>query len=85
MGLFSEFISKGIFEKGSNATFISLIPKVAKANDINKFRPISLIGSVYKILAKVLKSRLRAVVDNVVSPNQHAFIHGHNFRCFLNF
>ena len=76
MGLFSEFHSKGVFEKSLNATFISLIPKVAGTNDISKFRPISLLGSVYKILAKVLASRLRSVVDKVVSPNQHAFLHG---------
>jgi len=76
MGLFSEFHSKGVFEKCLNATFICLIPKVAGANDINKFRLISLVGSVYKILAKVLASRLRAAVDKVVSPSQHAFVHG---------
>jgi len=75
MGLFSEFHSKGVFEKSLNATFISLIPKVAGTDDIHKFRPISLVGSVYKILTKVLTSRLR-VVDKVVSPNQHAFVHG---------
>ena len=46
------------------------------ANDINKFKPISLVGSVYKILAKVLAYRLRTIVDQVVGPSQHAFIHG---------
>jgi len=76
MGLFSEFHSKGVFEKSLNATFISLIPKVAGTIDISKFRPISLVESVYKILAKVLASRLRSVVAKVVSPNQHAFVHG---------
>jgi len=49
---------------------------MAGADDITKFRPISLVGSVYKILAKVLASRLRKVVGKVVSPNQHAFISG---------
>ena len=76
MGLFSEFHSKGVFEKSLNTIFISLIPTVAGANDINKFRPINVVGSVYKILAQVLASRLRAVVDKVVSPSQHAFVHG---------
>jgi len=76
MGLFSEFHSKGVFEKSLNATFICLIPKVAGANDINKFSPICPVGSVYKILAKVLAARLRAVVDKVISPSQHAFVHG---------
>ena len=36
MGLFSEFHSKGVFEKRLNATFICLIPEVAGAKDINK-------------------------------------------------
>jgi len=49
---------------------------MAGADDITKFRPISLVGSVYKILAKVLALRLRKVVGKVVSPNQHAFISG---------
>ena len=41
---------------------------VAGADDIKFFRPISLVGSVYKILAKVLASRLRRVVRKVVGP-----------------
>jgi len=49
---------------------------MAGAKDINKFRPISLVGSVYKILAKVLASGLRGVVDKVVGPSQHAFVYG---------
>jgi len=76
MGLFSKFHSKGVFEKSLNVTFIYFIPKMARVNDINKFRPISLVGSVYKILVNVLASRLRAVVDKVLSPSQHAFVHG---------
>ena len=77
MRLFSKAHSKGVYEKNLNATFISLILKVVGANDINKFKSISLVGSVYKVLAKVLASRLRTVVGKVVSPSQHAFVHGH--------
>ena len=47
---------------------------MAGADDIKSFRPISLVGSVYKILAKVLASRLRRVVGKVVGPSQHAFV-----------
>jgi len=46
MGLFTDFHKKGIFEKRSNSTFISLFPKVAGAEDFNKFRPISLVECV---------------------------------------
>ena len=76
MGFFADFHDKGVFEKNLNATFISLIPKVAGADDIKLFRPISLVGSVYKILAKVLASRLRRVVGKIVGPSQHAFVPG---------
>jgi len=76
MGFFAKFHSKGVFEKSLNATFISLIPKVAGAVDFKDFRPISLEGSVYKILAKFLASRLRKVVGKVVGHSQHAFISG---------
>ena len=53
MGLFYEFHSKGVFEKILNATFISLLPKVVGASNINKFRPISLVGSVYETLSSI--------------------------------
>lgn len=41
---------------------------------LNDFRPISLVGSMYKILAKVLANRLRSMIDYVVSDTQSAFI-----------
>ena len=49
---------------------------MAGADDIKFFRPISLVGSVYKILAKVLASRLRKLVGKIVGPLQHAFVPG---------
>ena len=76
MGLFADFRKKGILEKSLNATFITLLPKVAGAEDIYNFRPISLVGNVYKSLAKVLASKLRLVIGKVVGPYQHAFVAG---------
>jgi len=46
MGLFADFHKKGIFEKSLNATFINVPHKVTRADDINKFRPISFMGTV---------------------------------------
>ncbi|RVW45209.1 hypothetical protein CK203_067527 [Vitis vinifera] len=40
------------------------------------WQPISLVGGLYKILAKVLANRLKKVVSKVVSPTQNAFVEG---------
>ncbi|XP_071713233.1 uncharacterized protein [Rutidosis leptorrhynchoides] len=45
--------------KGCNASFITLIPKKVDPLWLNDFRPISLIGSYYKIVAKLLANRLK--------------------------
>jgi hypothetical protein len=47
---------------------------VASPQKLNDFRPISLVGSLYKILAKVLANRLRLVVGNVISETQTTFV-----------
>ncbi|RVW95784.1 LINE-1 retrotransposable element ORF2 protein [Vitis vinifera] len=46
------------------------------AEDLGDFRPISLLGGVYKLLAKVLSNRIKEVLDKVVSPDQNAFVKG---------
>ncbi|GKV50170.1 hypothetical protein SLEP1_g56883 [Rubroshorea leprosula] len=38
--------------------------------------PISLIGSLYKIVAKLLASRLRSVIADIIGEHQLAFIEG---------
>ena len=63
LAVFEEFFQRCKFEKSLKATFIALIPKRNDASNIRDFRPISLVGSVYKILAKVLANRLRMVLD----------------------
>ncbi|XP_059277663.1 uncharacterized protein LOC132031768 [Lycium ferocissimum] len=59
-----------------NATFVALIPKKARAIELNDFRPISLIGGVYKIIAKLLAERLKKVIHKLVDRQQMAFIKG---------
>ncbi|RVW77811.1 hypothetical protein CK203_054452 [Vitis vinifera] len=52
------------------------IPKKGRTDDLRDYRPISLVGGLYKILAKVLANRLKKVVSKVVSPTQNAFVEG---------
>nr|GFA61424.1 RNA-directed DNA polymerase, eukaryota, reverse transcriptase zinc-binding domain protein [Tanacetum cinerariifolium] len=59
---------------GCNSNFIALIPKILDANMVKDFRPISLIGSLYKIIAKILANRLVGVLGSIVNEVQSAFV-----------
>jgi mannosylglycoprotein endo-beta-mannosidase len=62
----------------ANQALITLLPKRADAVEVKDFRPISLIHSVAKLVAKVLSSRLAPHMPSIVGPHQSAFIRG---RC----
>ncbi|RVW59604.1 Transposon TX1 uncharacterized 149 kDa protein [Vitis vinifera] len=64
------------FWQSLNSTFLVLVPKKGGAEDLRDYRPISLVGGLYKILAKVLANRLKKVVSKVVSSSQNAFVEG---------
>ena len=51
-----------------------LIPKKARVEDLGDFKLISLVGSLYKGMAKVLANRLKKMVGKVVSKAQGAFV-----------
>lgn len=66
---FLEFHSNRSLVKGSNSSFITLIPKVEENPvKLKEFRSISLIGCMYNVLAKLLANRLRKVVRNFRIP-----------------
>jgi len=69
-----EFRRNGGLTKGINSTFIVIIPKVDSPRCLNDFRPISMVGGLQKILAKVLANRLRSVIGSVISDSRSAFI-----------
>lgn len=71
-----RFHKMGTFIRSLNSTFVALIPTKKGAIEVKDFRPINLLGSVYKILAKLLAERLKLVIDNLVSESQNAFIKG---------
>nr|GEX24020.1 RNA-directed DNA polymerase, eukaryota, reverse transcriptase zinc-binding domain protein [Tanacetum cinerariifolium] len=68
------FFHHGRIPNGGNSSFITLIPKIPNANMVKDFRHISLTGSVYKIVAKVLVNRLVIVLGDLVSDTQSAFV-----------
>ena len=55
--------------KALNATFMVLIPKETGMEDPRKPRPIALCNVIYKIISKVIASRLRPLLPLIISPN----------------
>ena len=70
--MFKEFHEQSSFLKSLNNTFLVMIPKKGGAVDLRDFSPISLLGGLYKLLAKVLANRLKRVLSKVVAPTQNA-------------
>ena len=75
-GFFREFHERGRFVKSLNATFLVLVLKKGGVEDLKDFRPISLVGRLYKLLAKVLTNRIKKVMGKVLSEPQKAFVEG---------
>jgi hypothetical protein len=63
----SELINKGL---------IILIPKSGDHARIGNWRPITLLGSLYKILAKTLARRLQTFLSSIIRPRQTSFVDG---------
>ena len=70
------FHATGSIPKGCNASFIALIPKNKDPSKLEQYRPISLVGALYKIILKVLANRMKKVMPAIIDDNQSVFLKG---------
>ncbi|GJS54510.1 RNA-directed DNA polymerase, eukaryota [Tanacetum coccineum] len=68
------FFEHGSFAIGCNSSFVALIPKILDPKIVSDYRPISLIGSLYKVITKILATRLSSVISSLISDVQSAFL-----------
>jgi hypothetical protein len=61
--VFFEFHATVKFDRTLNATLLTLILKILGAVDPKDFRSISLVGSIYKMIARILVKRLKTVLE----------------------
>ncbi|KAL0302569.1 UNVERIFIED_CONTAM: hypothetical protein Sangu_3093000 [Sesamum angustifolium] len=71
-----DFFKTGRLLKQLNATLLTLIPKVRTPNSVAEFRPISCCNVIYKVITKILVSRIREILELLISPSQNAFVPG---------
>ena len=71
-----SFFNSGKPLKAVDHTFVTLVPETSSASSLSDFRPISCCNVLYKIITNLLSNRLKAVIDDLNSYNQSAFIQG---------
>jgi hypothetical protein len=73
----SHRIEKGTLSESQRRSVIRLIAKKGKDQTDNKgWRPISLLNTDTKVLTKCLANRLKKVCDEVIGPEQLAYVNG---------
>jgi hypothetical protein len=74
--LFDQFYGNVSLPKSFSSYFVALIPKVNSPLALNEYHHISLLGCLYKLVAKVLAKRLAKVMDPLVASTQSTFLKG---------
>ena len=74
--LISAIFANGGLKREFNQSLIVFIPKSHNSRTVRDFRPISLLGGVYKIIAKILANRIRPLIPKLVHSSQAGFVQG---------
>jgi hypothetical protein len=74
MAFFTEFHANAFLPKAMTASFLTLVHKKDHPQDLFYYRPICLIGSLYKVLSMLLANRLKRVLGKLISSCQSAFL-----------
>jgi hypothetical protein len=68
------FFSDVVLPDGVNDTAIVLISNGSNPEELKDFRPINLCNVIYKVISKCLVNMLQLMLNDVVSPEQSAFV-----------
>ena len=74
--LYQQSWATGAYPSGHREATIFAVAKGAASSDPLQYCPLAMLNTDYKILAKVIATRLRQVVRQLVHADQHAFVPG---------
>ena len=77
----SETIDKAYISADLNISKIALLPKSDDRTRIQNYRPISLLNTLYKVVAKIYANRMKPLLHNWILPSQTGFVPN---RCILD-
>lgn len=58
-----SFFIYGFMPRSVTATLLSLVPKTTDAEKMSDFRPIACCNVMYKVISKILATRLKATLQ----------------------
>jgi len=73
-----EMKTTGQLHSGIKKEKTALIPKPGNQHLVTNYRPITLLNSTYKIQAKLIATRLKPMLSNIIRPSQTSFVPGHS-------
>lgn len=78
VGMANQLWRQGTMHPELNAGLLRLIPKNQKKEDPKDWRPIALLTTCYKIIAKAMANRIKFLIPHLVGKEQFGFVHGRN-------
>lgn len=57
---------------------MALVPKIKNPHKLSEYWPISLLGCLYKIISKLLVTKLKRALESLISCNQSTFVPNRN-------
>ena len=75
-----SFFNSGCMLLEINCTIIALVPKVPNPESMQDYRPISCCNTIYKCISKIIASRIKMCLPDIINPSQSAFVHGRSIE-----
>ncbi|GFY93866.1 hypothetical protein Acr_09g0003120 [Actinidia rufa] len=69
-----EFFVSGKILKQLNHAVLVMVPKSASASRVEDFRPIACCNVIYKVISKIIATRLSPILEDLIDPAQLAFV-----------